>query len=184
MPVFWFALMLQLAFSVYGFTVARRLSHRAAVGGHVVRRDAFDFGDRIEHLILPAVVLSLLYLAHVEPLHALLDARSHPYRLHAHGGGEGLSSAQSHHEARLQERADPAGDDHRACGCRVSFAGAVVTETIFAWPGMGRLFINALAQFDFAVLMGYLCWSSFLVVLFNLLADICYAWLDPRVKYS
>ena len=63
-------------------------------------------------------------------------------------------------------------------------AGAVVTETIFAWPGMGRLFINALGQFDFSLLMGYLMLVAFLVVLFNLLADIAYAWLDPRVKYN
>ena len=63
-------------------------------------------------------------------------------------------------------------------------AGAVVTETIFAWPGMGRLFINALGQFDFALLMGYLVLISFLVVLFNLIADVSYAWLDPRVKYD
>ena len=62
--------------------------------------------------------------------------------------------------------------------------GAVVTETIFAWPGMGRLFINALGQFDFALLMGYLMLVSFLVVFFNLMADIAYSWLDPRVKYN
>jgi peptide/nickel transport system permease protein len=62
--------------------------------------------------------------------------------------------------------------------------GAVVTETLFAWPGMGRLFINALGQFDFAVLMGFLVLSAFFVVFCNLLADIAYAWLDPRVKYS
>ena len=63
-------------------------------------------------------------------------------------------------------------------------SGAVVTETIFAWPGMGRLFINALGQFDFALLMGYMMMVSFLVIFCNLLADVCYAWLDPRVKYS
>jgi peptide/nickel transport system permease protein len=62
--------------------------------------------------------------------------------------------------------------------------GAVVTEKIFAWPGMGSLFINALGQFDFAVLMGLMCISAFFVVISNLLADVCYAWLDPRVKYS
>ena len=49
---------------------------------------------------------------------------------------------------------------------------------------MGRLFINALGQFDFALLMGYLVLISFLVVLFNLIADVSYAWLDPRVKYD
>ena len=63
-------------------------------------------------------------------------------------------------------------------------AGAVITESIFAWPGMGRLFINALQQFDFALLMGYLMLVSFLVVVFNLVADVAYAWLDPRVKYN
>jgi peptide/nickel transport system permease protein len=62
--------------------------------------------------------------------------------------------------------------------------GAVVTEDIFAWPGMGRLFYNGLQQFDFALLMGYLMLTSLLVVFFNLVADIAYAWLDPRVKYS
>jgi len=61
-------------------------------------------------------------------------------------------------------------------------SGAVVTETIFAWPGMGRLFINALGQFDFALLMGYMLLVSCLVITCNLLADICYAWLDPRVS--
>jgi peptide/nickel transport system permease protein len=63
-------------------------------------------------------------------------------------------------------------------------AGAIVTENIFAWPGMGRLFINALTQSDLALLMGYLLLVAFLVVFSNLLADVVYAWLDPRVKYD
>jgi peptide/nickel transport system permease protein len=62
--------------------------------------------------------------------------------------------------------------------------GAIVTETIFAWPGTGRLFINALGQFDFSLLMGIMCISALFVVLANLLADVAYAALDPRVKYS
>jgi peptide/nickel transport system permease protein len=62
--------------------------------------------------------------------------------------------------------------------------GAVVTEKIFAWPGMGSLFINALGQFDFAVLMAFMCLTAVFVVFSNLLADVCYAWLDPRVKYN
>jgi len=64
------------------------------------------------------------------------------------------------------------------------FGGAIITETIFAWPGMGRLFYTALGQSDIALLMGYLCITAFLVVFFNLLADVVYAWLDPRVKYD
>jgi peptide/nickel transport system permease protein len=64
------------------------------------------------------------------------------------------------------------------------FGGAIVTETIFAWPGMGRLFYNGLGQSDIALLMGYLIFNAFLVVMFNLFADVAYAWLDPRVKYD
>ncbi|HZZ00923.1 MAG TPA: ABC transporter permease, partial [Candidatus Baltobacteraceae bacterium] len=62
--------------------------------------------------------------------------------------------------------------------------GAIITETIFAWPGAGRLFYNALTQSDIALLMGYLIMVAVLVVFCNLLADVLYAWLDPRVKYD
>ena len=62
--------------------------------------------------------------------------------------------------------------------------GALITETIFAWPGAGRLFFTALQQQDFSLLMGYLVLISVLVVLFNLVADLAYGWLDPRVKYD
>ncbi|HXW77234.1 MAG TPA: ABC transporter permease subunit, partial [Candidatus Eremiobacteraceae bacterium] len=62
--------------------------------------------------------------------------------------------------------------------------GAVVTESIFAWPGLGRMFIVALGQEDFPLLMGYLVLVAFLVVIFNLVADLSYGWLDPRVKYD
>ena len=60
-------------------------------------------------------------------------------------------------------------------------AGAIITERIFAWPGMGRLFYTALGQFDFSLLMGYLLLVSILVILGNLLADVGYAFIDPRV---
>ncbi|HEX2906709.1 MAG TPA: ABC transporter permease, partial [Phototrophicaceae bacterium] len=63
-------------------------------------------------------------------------------------------------------------------------AGAVVTETIFAWPGMGRLFIEHLTRSDFPVLMGILMMISVAVVAFQLLTDLAYTWLDPRIRYS
>lgn len=64
------------------------------------------------------------------------------------------------------------------------FSGAVVTESIFAWPGMGLLFIQSATAVDYPVLMGILVIASALVILFNLLADIAYAYLDPRIRYS
>ena len=62
--------------------------------------------------------------------------------------------------------------------------GAVVTETIFAWPGMGRLFIDHLSRSDTPVVMGILMMISVAVVFSQLITDIIYAWLDPRIRYT
>jgi peptide/nickel transport system permease protein len=61
--------------------------------------------------------------------------------------------------------------------------GAVVTERIFAWPGMGRLFIDHVSRADAPVVMGILMIIAVAVVVFQLLVDITYAWLDPRIRY-
>ena len=60
--------------------------------------------------------------------------------------------------------------------------GAVVTESVFAWPGVGSLFTEALGRRDYTVLMAMLMVSSLAVIVFNLLADVVHAWLDPRVS--
>jgi peptide/nickel transport system permease protein len=64
------------------------------------------------------------------------------------------------------------------------FAGAVVTESVFAWPGMGRLFLESAYRFDYPVLMGVVTITAVLVMLSTLLADVLYAALDPRVRLS
>ncbi len=63
-------------------------------------------------------------------------------------------------------------------------SGAVVTESIFAWPGMGRLFWDAIQDTDIPVLMGILVIIAFLVVVFQIITDITYTFLDPRIRYS
>jgi peptide/nickel transport system permease protein len=63
------------------------------------------------------------------------------------------------------------------------FTGALVTESIFSWPGIGKLTIDATRQFDYTILMGVLLITSLLVVIANLLADVLYAVVDPRIKY-
>ncbi len=181
MPVFWLALMMQLAFSVNGFTCCGY--HIALPSAGISSTDTFDFGDRLEHLILPAMVLSLLNLAQWSRFmrSSMLEVIHTDYlRTAAAKGLDRFTVIMKH---GFKNALIPL-VTVIALSAPVTFGGAVVTETIFAWPGMGRLFINALAQFDFAVLMGYLCIVAFLVVFFNLLADLCYAWLDPRVKYS
>jgi peptide/nickel transport system permease protein len=62
--------------------------------------------------------------------------------------------------------------------------GAVVTERIFAWPGTGRLFLDHVSRGDTPVVMGILMLISVLVILFQLITDITYAWLDPRIRYD
>jgi peptide/nickel transport system permease protein len=63
------------------------------------------------------------------------------------------------------------------------FTGAIVTESIFSWPGMGRLYIESVRNFDYTILMSILMITSFLVVLANIIADVLYAVVDPRIKY-
>lgn len=63
-------------------------------------------------------------------------------------------------------------------------SGAVVTETIFSWPGMGKLFIDSLTNLDPPILLAFTLFVAISVVVFQLLADIVYAWIDPRVRYT
>jgi peptide/nickel transport system permease protein len=181
MPVFWFALMVQLAFSVIGFTGFGY--HIALPSAGSSSSDTFDLGDRLEHLILPAAVLSLLYLATFSRFmrSSMLEVIHSDYVRTA--SAKGLTRFNVIMRHAFRNALIPL-VTIIALTVPDLVGGAVVTEHIFAWPGMGSLFINALGQFDFAVLMAFMCLSAFFVVFANLLADVCYAWLDPRVKYS
>src|SRR5262249_59497020 len=64
------------------------------------------------------------------------------------------------------------------------FSGALVTETIFTWPGMGRLFVDSIGYRDYPVLMGILVFTASLVILGNLVADLVYPAIDPPVRHG
>src|SRR6266571_27523 len=66
----------------------------------------------------------------------------------------------------------------------ILFSGAVVTERIFTWPGMGQLFFLGLESYDYPLMMGILFVSGLLVIFFNVLADFAYAIADPRISYA
>jgi len=181
MPVFWLALMMQLAFAVMGITAFGY--HFALPSAGISSSDTFDLGDRLAHLALPVFVLSFLSIATWSRFtrSSMLEVIRTDYIRTATAKGLARPVVVLRHA--LKNALIPVVTTV-AVSAPSLVAGAVVTETIFAWPGMGRLFINALGQFDFALLMGYLVLISFLVVLFNLLADVSYAWLDPRVNYD
>jgi peptide/nickel transport system permease protein len=182
MPVFWFALMLQLLFSVHGIPLP---------GGYQIQlpsaemssSDVFDWGDRIEHLILPVIVLALLNLALYSRFmrSSLLEVTKTDYMRTA--AAKGLSGRTILFKHGLKNALIPV-VTVVALSLPGILGGAIVTETIFAWPGAGRMFFNALQQSDIALMMGYLLILAVAVVFSNLLADIIYAWLDPRVAYD
>lgn len=182
MPVFWFALMMQLAFSVHGVPLPFGYQIQLPTAG-LSSSDTFDLGDRLQHLILPATVLSLLQIALFSRFmrSSLLEVISTDYMRTA--AAKGLSSRVILFKHGLKNALIPV-VTVTALSLPGLIGGAVITEDIFAWPGMGRLFYNALGQSDLALLMGYLVLLSVLVVFSNLLADVVYAWLDPRVKYD
>ncbi len=182
MPVFWLALMLQLAFAVHGIPLPFGYVIQLPSAG-ISSSDTFDLGDRITHLILPATALAFLNIALYSRFmrSSMLEVINTDYMRTA--SAKGLSRRTVLFKHGLKNALIPL-VTVTALSLPALFGGAIVTETIFAWPGEGRLFINALGQEDIAVLMGYLIVNAFLVVFFNLLADVLYAWLDPRVKYD
>jgi peptide/nickel transport system permease protein len=182
MPVFWFALMMQLAFAVHGIPLPGGYQIQLPSAG-ISSSDTFDLGDRLQHLVLPSLVLSLLSIALFSRFmrSSLLEVLGADYMRTA--AAKGLSFPTVLFKHGLKNALIPV-VTVVALSLPALIAGAIITETIFAWPGMGRLFYNALGQSDLALLMGYLLMVAFLVVFSNLLADVVYAWLDPRVKYD
>jgi len=181
MPVFWFALMLQLAFAVHGVQAFGYEIRLPSAG--ISTYDTFNLGDRLQHLILPTIVLALLQLALYSRFmrSSLLEVIRTDYMRTA--SAKGLDRRTVLFKHGLKNALIPV-VTVVALALPGLVGGAVVTETIFAWPGAGRMFFNALGQSDIALLMGYLLLGAFFVVFSNLLADVTYAWLDPRVKYD
>ncbi|MBC5816593.1 MAG: ABC transporter permease [Candidatus Eremiobacteraeota bacterium] len=181
MPVFWFALMMQLAFAVHGIHGFGYEFRLPSAG--ISTYDTFNFSDRLSHLILPTIVLGLLQLALYSRFmrSSMLEVIKTDYMRTA--SAKGLDGRTVLFKHGLKNAMIPI-VTVVALALPGLLGGAVVTETIFAWPGSGRMFFNALGQSDIALLMGYLLVLATLVVFSNLLADVTYAWLDPRVKYD
>ncbi|MCB0152021.1 MAG: ABC transporter permease, partial [Caldilineaceae bacterium] len=174
MPVFWFGLILQLVFAVQlGWLPS---SGRETVGDT-------GFVDQLKHLILPAIVLSLLYIAGWSRYMrtSFLGVINSDYVRTARA--KGLRERRVMLVHGLKNAAIPV-VSIMALDIAGLFSGAVITETIFSWPGIGRLFIQSMYSRDYPLLMGIIMMGSIMVVLFNLVADILYGWLDPRISYD
>ena len=162
-PGFWLGLML-----IFVFSVKLRWLPTGGTGS-------------LAHLAMPAVVLAAFFAARIARLtrSAVLDALGEDYVLTARAKGLGEGRVVGKHT--LRNSAIPI---VTLAGLEAGqlLGGAVITETIFAWPGLGRLTVQALLNRDFPVVLAAVFLVSVMYTLINLLVDLLYGWLDPRVR--
>jgi peptide/nickel transport system permease protein len=176
-PAFWLALLLIFFFGVY-------LGLLPAGGRQTVSlSNEFDLTDRIQHLILPSLVLAVGWIAILSRFMRAetLEVLHTDYIRTAKA--KGLVPLQVWFVHATRNALIPLAT---ILGPAIAglLAGAVITETIFAWPGMGRLTFDAAIQRDYPVVLGAVMIASVLVILGNLLSDILYGIIDPRVRLA
>ena len=173
-PVFWVGLMAQLLFAIW-------LGWLPAGGYQTVGNGSFM--DIISHMIMPVCILSFATVAgwsrYVRA--SLIDVIGQDYIRTARAKGQTPRKVIWRHAMRnaLMPIVTVV-----ALDLVQIVSGAVITETIFSWPGIGRLFVEAMDGRDYPVLMGLMMISSFTMVAANFAADMIYTFIDPRVRLA
>ncbi|HEY1293507.1 MAG TPA: ABC transporter permease [Chloroflexota bacterium] len=177
-PTFWSGLLAIIFFSVQFH--AWGLPALPATGMVTLGSSGGSLPDRMAHLVLPVAVLALFnasqYTRFVRT--SMLDVLGQDYLRTARAKGLAERALIVRHA--LRTAALPV-VTLLALEIPTLFSGAVVVETIFAWPGMGRLFLDSAVRFDYPVLLGLVTIVSVLVIFTALVCDLVYAWLDPRI---
>ena len=180
-PIFWFGLVLIIVFHV---TLRNPVTGTPLLpgGGMYTLGSSFSVWDRIDHLILPVAMLTLATAAqYVRYMRAsMLEVIHEDYVRTARAkGASGRRVVWVH---AFKNAALPL-VTIIALDLPTLFGGALFTETIFSWPGMGRLFFDSALRFDYALLMGIIMVNAALIIFSNLAADLLYGYLDPRIRY-
>ncbi len=171
LPSFWLGLLAQLVFAV-GLGWLPSSGRSSVIGGDLV--------DQVQHLAMPAAVLALIQAASWSRYlrASMIDVLEQPYVVAARARGVPARIVVLRHAFR------------NALGpllavvmidAALLVSGAVVTESVFAWPGLGSLFTEALARRDYTVLMALLMLTSTAIIVLNIVADAAHAALDARV---
>ena len=184
-PIFWFGLLLIMVFS---------LTIKNADGGpflpaggmydlRLFNAENAPLSDRLIHMILPVFMLTMFSAGRYTRFmrSSMLDVLNQDYLDTARAKGLRETTVILLHA--LKNAAIPV-ITILALDLPLIFSGAVFTETIFSWPGMGRLFIRSVERSDYDLVMGIVMINAILILFFNLFADIVYAYLDPRVRYE
>jgi peptide/nickel transport system permease protein len=171
-PTFWFGLVV-----IYIFAV--RLAWLPA--GNIGTAGTDTLADHLVHLILPSVVLALVTVATWSRYMraSMMEVISQDYVRTARAKGLPRRRVLIHHALRnaLLPMITVAG-----LQLPTLLSGALVTETVFTWPGMGRLFLDSLGYRDYPMVMGLLMFTAVLVLLGNFAADLLYLVADPRMR--
>lgn len=172
-PVFWLGLM-----AIYIFSLKLGIF---PAGGRESIGSAWSFADRLRHIALPASVLALAYLASWSRYirEGMIEACEGEFIRTARA--KGLSERTVVMKHALRNAVLPA-MTVVVMQIPTMFTGAVITEAVFAWPGMGRLFYEGLQRQDHTRVLGVIVISSLLIILFNLISDLLNAAVDPRVS--
>jgi len=182
-PEFWLGLILILIFYAWlknPFTGDPLLP---AGGMTSINSVGFDLGDRIFHLILPVLTGALGWVAWYSRFlrSSMLDVIHQDYIRTARA--KGLPEKMVLYKHALRNALVPL-VTLLALDLPYIFGGAIFVEILFSWPGMGRLYYQAALQRDYPVLMAVLIIGASFIILSNLLADIVYAYLDPRIRFE
>lgn len=189
MPVFFIALVLQYLFGVIlrPFFLTVLGTNWPIFGVSSSNADSLSpiqfIGDRLMHFTLPTIALSMIFIASWSRYlrSSMLDTVKQDYIRTARA--KGLSNRAVFFRHALRNALIPF-----ITVVAIDFAGiaggAVITETVFGLPGIGKLFFDSLSARDYPILLTLLLFAATVVIFFNLLADLLYAVLDPRITYS
>ena len=183
-PNFWFALLLQIFFGVY-LTKWLNLTEPIfpTAGLYTPGTQGFDLLDRARHLVLPMLVLSVQIIAYYSRYMraSMLEVLHSDYLRTARAKGVRERRVVVRHAMRnalIPLTTQVAIDVGAIAG------GLIITEAIFEYPGMGRFFVDAISRGDYQQVLPWLMVAVTFVIIFNLVADIMYAVLDPRIRYA
>lgn len=196
MPIFWWGMMLIMLVSVQlNLTpVSGRISDTVFLDdtlpltGFMLIDTAIwgeqgDFIDALMHMILPAIVLGTIPLAVIVRMtrSSMLEVLGEDYIRTARA--KGLSKGSVNIKHALRNAMLPVST---VIGLQFGslLGGALLTETVFAWPGIGKFAVDCVLKSDFPVVQGIVLLVAVIFVIMNLVVDIVYAYLDPRIKYG
>lgn len=183
MPIFWFALILQVVVTQFFLATDIRLFYTSGLSSPGVDGGFAFIIDRLQHLALPILALAYVQVAQYSRYmrSSMLEVINADYVRTARA--KGLTEQRVMNRHALRNALIPI-VTVAALGIGTLINGAIVTETIFSLDGMGLFFIEALNAAEVYEIMAFLIVTAVGIVLGNLIADVVYAYLDPRIRYD